>query len=226
MERSMGKRAIRVTLLALAVLATGCAVADSGAAGPGSTTTIGGSDGFTSTSTSVASAPECTPPPITTPTLPEQIPGYTELDPATGLHVTGTPIEVDLSTYRLEVTGLVERPLSLTYDELRCLPRVEATPELVCPGYFVDVACWAGAPLREVLELAGVSEAATSLRLIAADGYSQRIELSEGVLAAAFLAYELEGEPLPVLHGFPVRFVWPGQSGNDWVKWLVGIEVG
>ena len=159
------------------------------------------------------------------PTLPEEIPGYTGVDPETGLHVTGTPVEVDIETYRLEVTGLVDHPLSLTYDELRCLPKVQATPELVCPGYFVDVATWAGVPLREVLRLAGVGEGATSLRLIAADGYSHRIDLTEDVLAGAFLAYELEGEALPVLHGFPVRFVWPGHSGNDWVKWLVAIEV-
>jgi len=220
----MAKMTVRVTLLALAVLAAGCSVADAG--DPGPTATIGGLGGSSSTSTSVVSPPECPPPPITTPTLPEQIPGYTEVDPATGLHVTGTPIEVDLSTYRLEVTGRVERPLSLTYDELRCLPKVEASPELVCPGYFVDVACWAGAPLREVLEAAGASNAATFLRLLSADGYSQSIELSEDLLAAAFLAYELEGDPLPILHGFPVRFVWPGHSGNDWVKWLVAIEVG
>jgi DMSO/TMAO reductase YedYZ molybdopterin-dependent catalytic subunit len=220
----MAKMTMRVTVLALAVLAAGCSVA--GAGDPGPTITIGGSGGSSSTSTSVVSPPECPPPPITTPTLPEQIPGYTEVDPATGLHVTGTPIEVDLSTYRLEVTGRVERPLSLTYDELRCLPKVEASPELVCPGYFVDVACWAGAPLREVLEAAGASNAATFLRLLSADGYSQSIELSEDLLAAAFLAYELEGDPLPILHGFPVRFVWPGHSGNDWVKWLVAIEVG
>ncbi|HSQ37796.1 MAG TPA: molybdopterin-dependent oxidoreductase [Acidimicrobiia bacterium] len=220
----MAKMTMRVTVLALAVLAAGCSAA--GAGDPGPTITIGGSGGSSSTSTSVVSPPECPPPPITTPTLPEQIPGYTEVDPATGLHVTGTPIEVDLSTYRLEVTGRVERPLSLTYDELRCLPKVEASPELVCPGYFVDVACWAGAPLREVLEAAGASNAATFLRLLSADGYSQSIELSEDLLAAAFLAYELEGDPLPILHGFPVRFVWPGHSGNDWVKWLVAIEVG
>jgi len=220
----MAKMTVRVTLLALAVLAAGCSVADAG--DPGPTATIGGLGGSSSTSTSVVSPPECPPPPITTPTLPEQIPGYTEVDPATGLHVTGTPIEVDLSTYRLEVTGRVERPLSLTYDELRCLPKVEASPELVCPGYFVDVACWAGAPLREVLAAAGASDAATSLRLLSADGYLKSIELSEELLATAFLAYELEGEPVPILHGFPVRFVWPGHSGNDWVKWLVAIEVG
>ncbi len=207
----MGKKAMWLVML---VLAGGCAVADSG------------SGGSLSTSTVTVTPAECPPPPITAPTLPEQIPGYTEVDPDTGLHVTGTPIEVDLTTYRLAITGLVEQPLSLTYDDLRCLPIVEAAPELVCPGYFVDVATWAGAPLWEVLELAGVSDAATSLRLIADDGYSQQIELSEDVLAAAFLAYELEGETLPVLHGFPVRFVWPGHSGNDWVKWLVGIEVG
>ena len=219
----MGRMATRVALLTLAAVTAGCAAA--GAGDPGPTTTAGGSGSSPSTSTSVASPPECPPPPITTPTLPEQIPGYTEVDPATGLHVTGTPVEVDLSTYRLEVTGLVDRPLSLTYDELRCLPRVESSPELICPGYFVDVACWAGAPLRQVLELAGAGEAATSLRLTSADGYSLRVDLTEDTLANAFLAYELEGEPLPILHGFPVRFVWPEHQGNVWVKWLVAIEV-
>jgi DMSO/TMAO reductase YedYZ molybdopterin-dependent catalytic subunit len=168
----------------------------------------------------------CPPPAVTQPTLPEQIPGYTQVDPDTGLHMTGTPIEVAIDSYRLEITGLVERSLTLTYDELRCLPKVQAAPELVCPGFFVDVATWAGTPLREVLDRAGVGQEATSLRLIAADGYSQRIELNEDTLANAFLAYELEREALPVLHGFPVRFVWPGHSGNDWVKWLTGIEVG
>ncbi len=168
---------------------------------------------------------ECPPAPVTVPTLPEQIPGYTQLDPDTGLHVTGTPVEVDFDAYRLEIGGRVDRPLSLTYDELRCLPKVQATPELVCPGFFVDVATWAGAPLREVLEGAGVRDGATQLRLTAADGYSMVIDLDEDLLANAFLAYELEGEVLPVLHGFPVRFVWPDHSGNDWVKWLVAIEV-
>jgi DMSO/TMAO reductase YedYZ molybdopterin-dependent catalytic subunit len=173
---------------------------------------------------SLPTAADCTAP-ITVPTLPAVIPGYTEVDPSTGLHVTGTPVEVDPATWRLAVTGLVDHPLSLTYDELRCLPKVRATPVLDCPGYFQDVATWAGVPLQEILEEAGALEGATGVRLVAADGYTFDVELTPETLQTAFLAYELNGETLPVLHGFPVRFVWPGHEGWNWVKWLVGIEV-
>jgi DMSO/TMAO reductase YedYZ molybdopterin-dependent catalytic subunit len=185
-----------------------------------------GASAATSTTLPVPTVPaDCHPPAITTPTLPETIPGYTEYDPDAGLHVTGTAVEVDPATYRLEVTGLVDHPLSLSYDELRCLPRVESSPELVCPGAFVDDATWAGVLLRDVLGLAGMQAGATRIHLIAADGYSVWIDLDQDTLDNAFLAYEVNGETLPVLHGFPLRFVWPGHSGGYWVKWLVGIEV-
>ena len=68
---------------------------------------------------------------------------------------------MDLESYRLRVTSRVERPLAPTYDEPRCLPRVETRAKLVCPGFFVDEATWAGAPTDEVLALAGVQEGAT-----------------------------------------------------------------
>jgi DMSO/TMAO reductase YedYZ molybdopterin-dependent catalytic subunit len=215
-----------MAVMAVALLA-GCGAGGPGSAEPGAGSVVTGGDAGQPASTSrvVVVPGECPPPPITAPTLPDRIPGYTEVDPDTGLHMTGTPVEVDITTYRLQVTGRVDHPLSLSYDELRCLPKVQATPELVCPGFFVDVAAWAGAPLRAVLEQAGMEEGARMLRLTAADGYSLQIELDADTLANAFLAYELEGETLPVLHGFPVRFVWPGHSGNEWVKWLVAIEV-
>jgi DMSO/TMAO reductase YedYZ molybdopterin-dependent catalytic subunit len=49
--------------------------------------------------------------------------------------------------------------------------------------------------------------------------------LEEAQQLENFLAYELEGKPLPVLHGFPLRAVFPGLEGNKWAKWVVGIEV-
>jgi DMSO/TMAO reductase YedYZ molybdopterin-dependent catalytic subunit len=162
---------------------------------------------------------------VIVPTAPAETPGYTELDQDTGLHVTGTAQEIDLESYRLEVSGLVDHPLSLTYDDLRCLPKVEATPILECPGFFVDEATWAGAPIREILALAGVQEEAKNLELVGADGYSRLVPLSEELYETAFLAYEWEGEPLPILHGFPVRAVLPGVGGGYWIKWLVGIKV-
>jgi DMSO/TMAO reductase YedYZ molybdopterin-dependent catalytic subunit len=82
--------------------------------------------------------PDCGLKPIKAPPYPRVIPGYTQLDETTGLHMTGKVQAIDLPTYRLYVTGLVETQLSLQYDELRCLPKVTTDPLLVCRGFFED----------------------------------------------------------------------------------------
>jgi DMSO/TMAO reductase YedYZ molybdopterin-dependent catalytic subunit len=167
----------------------------------------------------------CSLDPIIVPTLPAIIPGYTELDESTGLHVTGYAQTIDLETYRLEITGKVDHPLSLTYDQLRCMPRISASPDLICQGYFVDVATWTGVPLIYLLDLAGVQNEASEITLLSADGYRAYFSLDEAMQEGNFLAYEWEGQPLPILHGFPLRAVFPTQAGNKWVKWLVEIRV-
>jgi DMSO/TMAO reductase YedYZ molybdopterin-dependent catalytic subunit len=163
--------------------------------------------------------------PIVTPTRPAEVPGYTELDPATGLHMTGTAQAIDLDSYRLVITGTVDHPLELTYDDLRCMRKVELRCTLICPGFFEDEATWAGVPLVDVLERAGVQPGAAGLRLSSADGYSTLVTLPAATSEDNFLAYEWEGEPLPILHGFPVRAVFPELGGSFWVKWLIRIEV-
>jgi DMSO/TMAO reductase YedYZ molybdopterin-dependent catalytic subunit len=163
--------------------------------------------------------------PIVVPTLPAEIPAYTAVDPATGLHMTGTPQVIDLAGYRLKVDGKVEYPLSLSYDELRLLPKVTATPTLVCEGFFVDTTTWSGVPLKTILEMAGVQPDAEQIRMKAGDGYSITLGLDEALKPENLLAYEWSGQPLPVLHGFPLRAVIPGRDGNAWVKWLLEIVV-
>ncbi len=181
----------------------------------------------TATLTATIGATPCALPTIVVPTLPAEIPGYAQPDPSTGnrLHITGQAPQIDLATYRLEVTGKVGRPLSLTYDDLRCMPRASVHATLVCPGFFEDEATWAGVPLEHVLDLVEVQPDATSLKLKSADGYRIDVSLAAARSAQNLLAYEWEGEPLPILHGFPVRAVFPDQQGNRWVKWLVEIEV-
>jgi DMSO/TMAO reductase YedYZ molybdopterin-dependent catalytic subunit len=152
-------------------------------------------------------------------------PGYTELDRTTGLHMTGSPQTIDLATYRLKVTGLVDHPLSLSYDDLRCMPKVTASPLLVCPGVFEDEATWSGVPLSYVLGLAGVQREAKWIAIVAADNYSTHMELKDALEDGNFLAYEWDGKPLPVLHGFPVRAVFSSMPGGRWVKWLLEIRV-
>jgi len=159
------------------------------------------------------------------PTPPAETPGIAELDPSTGLHVTGKAQTIDLTDYRLEIDGMVDYPLELSYDDLRCMPKIEVQTTIVCKGNFEDTAVWAGASLQYVLELAGVQPQAENIRLIGADGYSPSVSLEDAMSGRAFLAYEWEKQPVPILHGFPLRAAFPGLLGANWVKWLVKIEV-
>jgi DMSO/TMAO reductase YedYZ molybdopterin-dependent catalytic subunit len=163
--------------------------------------------------------------PVTQPPQPVKTYYLNELDGDFGLHVTGRPQWIDIETYRLEVTGLVDHPLSLTYDELRCMPNVTSDPTLICPGVFEDEASWTGVPLKYILELAGVQQGANTLTLVSADGYEVRIPLDSASADKNFLAYEVNGEPLPVQHGFPLRAVFPSFLGSYWLKWLIEIRI-
>lgn len=155
------------------------------------------------------------------------IPGLAELDPATGLHYTGSGevVLLDPEDYRLEVSGLVDHPLSLRYDQLRCLPKIERRTTIVCKGNFEDTFIWAGASLRYLLEIAAVKPPAKDIVLTSADGYTAEITIADAMDERAFLAYEWEGRPVPIIHGFPVRAALPGRPGANWVKWLIKLEV-
>jgi DMSO/TMAO reductase YedYZ molybdopterin-dependent catalytic subunit len=166
----------------------------------------------------------CALPAVVAPT-PSANPGYTNLDADTGLHVTGQAQTIDLAGYRLKVSGRVANPLELTYDELRCLPRLDCRCTITCPGFFADTTDWAGASLAGVLKLADVQRDAQSVELIGADGYSTVVTVAEALADDNFLATEWAGQPVPVLHGFPVRAVFPRLTGGTWVKWLTEIRV-
>lgn len=159
------------------------------------------------------------------PTPPPVSYSFGELDPTTGLHVTGNAQVIDPLTWRLEITGTVTSPLLLRLDQIRCLPRHEILCTLVCPETFEDTATWAGARLWDVMALAGLPEEISSIRLVGADGYGAWIPVSLAQADDSLLAYEWQGEPLPILHGFPLRGVFPESPGYMWVKWLVRIEI-
>ena len=167
----------------------------------------------------------CQPVPYTVPTLPANIPGYGQLDESIGLHVTGTYQVINPETYRLKVNGNVNNPLELTYDQIRCLPKVTASPTLICQGVFEDEATWTGVPLKTILQLAGVKRNAGEVDLISADGYQISVTLSQAEADGSFLAYEVNGQILPILHGFPLRAVFSDLPGAKWIKWLVEIQV-
>ena len=159
------------------------------------------------------------------PPTPIPYPGYTQQEPSTGLHVTAPPHVLDLATYRLAVTGTVARELSLSYDELRCLPKIAAYTRIECPGYFVDWSNLAGASLASVLALAGPVDGAKQVEFNGVDGRTSSVSLTDAQASKYFLAYEWEGEALPVSHGFPVRAALTDNPGGYFVKWLQEIRI-
>ena len=170
--------------------------------------------------------PLCDLPALVVPTLPAVIPGYTQLDESIGLHVTGHYQVVDVQSYRLKISGLVATPLELSYDELRCMPRTTVNALLICYGVFEDEADWTGVSLRHVLDQAGgMLPGAEKIVLISADGYRTSVGWKEGLINRNLLAYEVNDEVLPILHGFPLRAVILSEFGEKWVKWLVEIRV-
>ena len=147
------------------------------------------------------------------------------ITPVEELHRTGRTQEYDINTYRLVIDGLVQNPLSLSYEDILARPQVTELVLLICPGFFWDNAEWTGTPLSLILEEAGVSPEASQVRLVAGDGYSQTLSLEDATADGVFLAHEVNGETLPAEHGYPLRLVVRHQYGSKWVKWVERIEV-
>ncbi len=139
--------------------------------------------------------------------------------------------QVPAETWALHVHGMVGRELTISYADLLSRPMVERVVTLACVsnevgGEYVGTARWLGVPVREVLAQAGVDPAADQLVCRSADGMTigapSRIVLDG---RDALLAVGMDGEPLPIEHGFPVRMVVPGLYGYcSACKWLVDIE--
>lgn len=140
----------------------------------------------------------------------------------------GTPVRVNPVLWRLRVNGLVDHPLELTLDELRRRPAVDRVLTLECVdnrigGAYVGTARWKGVELTSLLADAGVRPLASNVALYGADGHTTGHPLER--LKSAFLAYEMNGKPLPEYHGFPLRILIPGKWGYKQPKWLTRIEL-
>jgi len=99
---------------------------------------------FTSSCSAGLNTDLCDLEPIIVPTLVAIILDEFELDETTNLHKSGDPQVIDLEIYSLKITGLVDHPMSVTYDQLRCMPRITDTPTLNYPHTFIDKAQWSG----------------------------------------------------------------------------------
>jgi DMSO/TMAO reductase YedYZ molybdopterin-dependent catalytic subunit len=171
-----------------------------------------------------------------------------------GLHYLLTHFDiprVDPSTWRLVIGGHVRSPLTLTLDEIKRRPAVTRAVTLECAGNgraklsprplsqpwlleAVGTAEWTGTPLRPLLEAVGPLDGSVDVVFTGLDRgvqagieqqYERSLSLADATRDEVFVAYAINGQPLPPQHGFPLRLVVPGWYGMTSVKWLRSITV-
>jgi DMSO/TMAO reductase YedYZ molybdopterin-dependent catalytic subunit len=145
-------------------------------------------------------------------------------------NIGGDPV-VDPQGWALSVGGSVQKPLRLSLSDLRALTPVTEYVTMECisnnvGGEQMSTGSFTGVPLRELLAMASPKSDGTWAAFTARDGYTESIPIS--VVQGApeiIVAYELNGAPLPVGHGFPARMIIPGRYGMKGPKWLDRIDL-
>ncbi len=165
-------------------------------------------------------------------------------------HWAVIPEQVDVAAYKLAVRGHVNQALSLSMADVLALPRVELAAVNQCSGNSRGLfqprvaggqwangamgnAKWTGVRLRDVLDRAGVRAGAVAVRFDGLDepvvdgapDFKKSLDIDHARDGEVMLAYQMNGEQLPLLNGFPLRLVVPGWYSTYWVKMLNDIEV-
>ena len=138
--------------------------------------------------------------------------------------------EIDPDKHRLRIEGLVGKPSVMTLKDLEALKDKEEFVTLQCIGNpvggdAIGNALWEGVTLRKILDLARPGPGIVKAAFFCEDGYSDSIPYKLARSDDVFLAWRMNGEPLPRQHGYPLRLIVPGIYGMKNVKWLSKIEL-
>lgn len=165
-------------------------------------------------------------------------------------HWSGIPTSIDPASYRLNIKGKVDKPLSLSLDDIKRMGAEELAAVHQCSGNsrgFLDPringgelangamgnAKWTGVPLKKILEMAGLQKDAIQVTFNGLDhppvgdgpDFMKALDIDHAMDGEVMLAWAMNGEDLPMLNGFPLRLIVPGYYGTYWVKHLSDIEV-
>lgn len=153
--------------------------------------------------------------------------------------------EIAAADFELRVTGMVDRPITLSLADIKDRPKVELDAGFECGGNRRDIfhglignARWGGISLAELLRDAGVQDGGIEVVFYGADmglekvrdtdveqAFGRSLHIDDATRPEVMLAYEMNGEPLPLYHGAPLRLIVPGWYGVSNVKWLEQIHV-
>jgi DMSO/TMAO reductase YedYZ molybdopterin-dependent catalytic subunit len=132
--------------------------------------------------------------------------------------------------WRLDIVGAVESPRVYRFADVAAMPAVEQATTLLCISYGIGSglcsnAIWKGVPLPALLEQVKPKANVTTVLFHAADGYYETFRFDKATESTTLIAYEMNGQPLPQQHGFPLRLIVPGLYGEKSPKWLTRIEL-
>ena len=138
--------------------------------------------------------------------------------------------EVDSNSWNLTIKGLVDKPLTINYDQIKAMPSVQEYVTLECisnkvGGELISTALWKGPRLSYLLNEAGIKPNVKYVVFRCADGYDVGIPIERSQMEGTILAYNMNNSPLTSKHGFPVRAIVPGLYGMMNPKWITEIEL-
>lgn len=135
------------------------------------------------------------------------------------------PQHIDKDSYRLEITGLVERPQKLTYDQVLTFPHVKKVFTLHCVEGWQETLLYEGVYLRDILKGAEPKSGVITVIFYAADGYSSSVPYDYARKKDLILGFKINGLTLDDKRGFPFQVVNDDKLGYKWVKWITKIEL-
>lgn len=132
---------------------------------------------------------------------------------------------VNIENYQLQITGLVEKPMTYTYEEVLALPAAERLITLYCVEGWDATVLWEGVRISDILESAGVEPEAVTVIFHCVDDYSTSMPLETILERDMLLAYKSNGINLPAALGFPFIVVAEDKLGYKWARWVDEIEL-
>ena len=141
--------------------------------------------------------------------------------------ISGSMPLFDPRAYTLSIGGLVRKPASLTYDQLRALPQAHQVSDFHCvTGWTVDGVRWSGVRFADLMAVVDPLPAAKAIKFVSAEEpYVDYLTLEQALLPNVMVALDMDGAPLSRPHGSPARVVIPEMYGYKGVKWLAGMEL-
>lgn len=135
------------------------------------------------------------------------------------------PPEVDLSSYRLDIFGKVQQPVSLTWDDILSLEKVELVADFHCvTRWSCKEVVWQGFHVEELKKLVKIEDGVKSVMVHSLDGYTTNVPVEYFFDEDVILAYQLFGKPIPADNGYPLRLIVPKLYSWKSAKFVCGIQ--